>query len=156
MSKAPITLWLADEANLIISSTWQADNHRHIFRLSDSKLNLEFPSGQPLVSSLAPSESTAFGATRPFKPARSCGMCNSNHGLFQCNTCKLLEPKMRSKFVKEKRLCFNCLCPGHFTRECRKKFRCTVQGCGKKTLQTHPCGWSYNSCWDGCQSGACQ
>ena len=32
-------------------STWQADNHRHMFRLSDSKINLEFPSGQPLVSS---------------------------------------------------------------------------------------------------------
>ena len=84
------------------------------------------------VISETPSESTAFGATRPFKPARSCAMCNSNHGLFQCNTFKLLEPKMRSKFVKEKRLCFNCLCPGHFTRECRKNFRCTVQGCGKK------------------------
>ena len=32
-------------------STWQADNHRQMFRLSDSKMNLEFPSGQPLVSS---------------------------------------------------------------------------------------------------------
>ena len=51
LSRAPITLWLADQANSIISSTWQADNHRHIFRLSDSKMNLEFPSGQPLVSS---------------------------------------------------------------------------------------------------------
>ena len=35
----------------LIFSTWQADNHRQIFRLSDSKINLEFPSGQPLVSS---------------------------------------------------------------------------------------------------------
>ena len=34
-----------------IFSTWQADNHGHMFRLSDSKMNLEFPSGQPLVSS---------------------------------------------------------------------------------------------------------
>ena len=32
-------------------STWQADNHRQMFRLSDSKMNLEFPSGQPLVLS---------------------------------------------------------------------------------------------------------
>ena len=53
LSMAPITLWLTDQANLIIFSTWQADNHRHIFRLSDSKMNLEFPSGQPLVSSPA-------------------------------------------------------------------------------------------------------
>ena len=36
-----------------IFSTWQADNHRHMFRLSDSKMYLEFPSGQPLVSSPA-------------------------------------------------------------------------------------------------------
>ena len=35
----------------LIFSTWQADNHRQMFRLSDSKMNLEFPSGQPLVSS---------------------------------------------------------------------------------------------------------
>ena len=34
-----------------IFSTWQADNHKHMFRLSDTKMNLEFPSGQPLVSS---------------------------------------------------------------------------------------------------------
>ena len=54
LPRAPITLWLADQhdqANSIIFSTWQADNHRQIFRLSDSKINLEFPSGQPLVSS---------------------------------------------------------------------------------------------------------
>ena len=37
----------------LIFSTWQADNHRQMFRLSDSKMNLEFPSGQPLVSSPA-------------------------------------------------------------------------------------------------------
>ena len=37
----------------LIFSTWQADNHKHMFRLSDSKMNLEFPSGQPLVSSPA-------------------------------------------------------------------------------------------------------
>ena len=28
-----------------------ADNRRHMFRLSNSKMNLESPSGQPLVSS---------------------------------------------------------------------------------------------------------
>ena len=33
-------------------STWQADNHRQMFRLSNSKINLEFPIRQPLVSSL--------------------------------------------------------------------------------------------------------
>ena len=35
----------------LIFSTWQADNHKQMFRLSDSKMILEFPSGQPLVSS---------------------------------------------------------------------------------------------------------
>ena len=35
----------------LIFSTCQADNHRQMFKLSDSKMNLEFPSGQPLVSS---------------------------------------------------------------------------------------------------------
>ena len=44
---------MADQGLFIwsIFSTWQADNHRHMIRLSDSKMNLEFPSGQPLVSS---------------------------------------------------------------------------------------------------------
>ena len=53
LSRAPIILLLVDQhdqANSIIFSTWQADNHRQIFRLSDSKMSLEFPSGQPLMS----------------------------------------------------------------------------------------------------------
>ena len=49
-----------------IFSTWQADNHRHMFRLSDSKMNLEFPSGQPLVSSPAPNSFTNWGLNRFF------------------------------------------------------------------------------------------
>ena len=51
LSRAPMNYIFADQANLIIFSNWQADNHRHTFRLSDSKINLEFPSGQPVVSS---------------------------------------------------------------------------------------------------------
>ena len=47
-------------------STWQADNHGHMFRLSDSKMNLEFPSVQPLVSS------TEFRSIFTYNPQKMC------------------------------------------------------------------------------------
>ena len=76
-----------------IFSTWQADNHRHMFRLSDSKMNLEFPSGQPLVSS----PGTCFNNSRKqflfltsdalFNRKRNLtvpGRCHASHILLQC------------------------------------------------------------------------
>ena len=58
-SKYLVTRWsswwksylISNNKKYLFDSTSQADNHTQMYRLSDSKINLEFPSGQPLVSS---------------------------------------------------------------------------------------------------------
>ena len=38
----------------------------------------------------------------------------------------------RKNFVKEQKLCFNCLSKAHMLNECRSEFRCRVDGCRQK------------------------
>ena len=47
--------------------------------------------------------------------------------------------KDRLKFVREKKLCNNCLSTGHFVRSCPKKSFCKVDGCtSKHSTFLHP------------------
>ena len=63
---------------------------------------------------------------------RRCVYCNNNHTLFGCEGFKRLKPEERLKFTCEKRLCDNCLIPGHIAVSCRRNTTCSVPGCGKK------------------------
>ena len=63
---------------------------------------------------------------------RRCVYCNNNHTLFGCEGFKRLKPEERLKFTREKRLCDNCLIPGHIAVSCRRNTTCSVPGCGKK------------------------
>ena len=45
---------------------------------------------------------------------------------------KKMTPNERYKFVHEKRLCNNCLLPGHYAAKCYRETTCSVPGCGKK------------------------
>ena len=63
---------------------------------------------------------------------RRCVYCNNNHTLFGCEGFKRLKPEERLKFTHEKRLCDNCLIPGHIAVSCRRNTTCSVPGCGKK------------------------
>ena len=38
----------------------------------------------------------------------------------------------RKNFVKEQKLCFNCLSKAHMLKECQSEFRCRVDGCRQK------------------------
>ena len=57
---------------------------------------------------------------------------SSHIWLFGCSAFKAMRPSARVDLVKPKKLCFNCLLPGYFSRNCRKDSICTVPGCGKK------------------------
>ena len=61
-----------------------------------------------------------------------CPMCGGNHTLFSCDNFKNLSPDKRLDLAREKRLCHNCLVPGHFAYRCYKDTVCTVRGCGRK------------------------
>ncbi|XP_023953674.2 uncharacterized protein LOC112057425 [Bicyclus anynana] len=51
---------------------------------------------------------------------RSCFLCKSNHFLYSCNTFLGLDLNARLKFIRDNKLCENCLRPGgHTASECR-------------------------------------
>ncbi|XP_028176820.1 uncharacterized protein LOC114364741 [Ostrinia furnacalis] len=52
------------------------------------------------------------------KRSRNCSMCNDTHPLYACNSFLNLSVKDKISFLKEKKLCFNCLRAGHILSEC--------------------------------------
>ena len=54
---------------------------------------------------------------------KPCAMCDSPHSLWNCKKFLECAPNQRNDFVKEKRLCFNCL-GTHKKDECRSQNRC--------------------------------
>ena len=61
-----------------------------------------------------------------------CPSCQKDHWLSQCDEFKKLSLYNRYQFVRSKRLCINCLVPGHFVQDCPKRSFCRVEGCTKK------------------------
>ena len=61
-----------------------------------------------------------------------CSLCGSNHWLSRCDKFRRQSLEERQKFVREKKLCNNCLSTGHFVRSCPKDSFCKVQGCSSK------------------------
>ena len=50
--------------------------------------------------------------------------CNEKHKLHLCPEFKRMQLKDRLNLAKSKRVCFNCLQPGHSANECSSKFTC--------------------------------
>ena len=63
---------------------------------------------------------------------RVCPLCTQNHMLYVCDKFKAMTVFDRIKVCREKRLCDNCLNPGHFALSCRRPLTCTYPDCGKK------------------------
>ncbi|XP_028408735.1 uncharacterized protein LOC114531302 [Dendronephthya gigantea] len=73
------------------------------------------------------------------KQTLKCPLCGSNHWLSRCDKFRKQSLEERQKFVKEKKLCNNCLSTGHFVRSCTKQSFCKVQGCtGTHSTFLHP------------------
>lgn len=60
----------------------------------------------------------------------TCILCSENHLLCHCKQFGKLDPDKRSDYVRENRLCYNCLAPGHSMMYCRQKTSCRV--CGRR------------------------
>ena len=63
---------------------------------------------------------------------RVCPLCGYSHTLFGCDEFKKMSIENRLKLVYDKKLCNNCLLPGHYAFRCYKDTTCTVTGCGRK------------------------
>ena len=61
-----------------------------------------------------------------------CPLCTGQHRLWKCELMKAKSPEERKGFVRQARLCDNCLGSGHMAKDCRSKMRCQVNGCGWK------------------------
>uniref|UniRef100_A0A182VT93 Peptidase A2 domain-containing protein n=1 Tax=Anopheles minimus TaxID=112268 RepID=A0A182VT93_9DIPT len=74
---------------------------------------------QPALSQSKVAVHVATGAT-----AMKCVICSGDHIISKCNEFVNCSVKDRYKLVKSKRLCGNCLAPGHFKDKCVSKGRC--------------------------------
>ncbi|XP_028169257.1 uncharacterized protein LOC114359173 [Ostrinia furnacalis] len=61
---------------------------------------------------------------------RVCSMCKEDHLLCHCKEFGKLDPDKRSEFVKEQRLCYNCLAAGHPVLHCKQKTSRRI--CGRR------------------------
>ncbi|XP_060875898.1 uncharacterized protein LOC132949137 [Metopolophium dirhodum] len=55
-----------------------------------------------------------------------CAYCTSMHRLYTCSSFKNLSVGDRINFVRETKLCFNCLHPAHAADKCRSRYNCFV------------------------------
>ncbi|CAB3997411.1 PREDICTED: uncharacterized protein LOC107342904 [Paramuricea clavata] len=70
---------------------------------------------------------------------RTCPSCKQNHWLSRCERFRKQSLEDRQKFVKDEKLCNNCLLPGHYVRSCTKQSFCKVPECtGKHSTFLHP------------------
>lgn len=73
------------------------------------------------------------------KKKPKCPSCSLSHWLSRCDKFRKQSLQERQGFVDDKKLCSNCLAPGHFMRDCQKESFCRVQGCtGKHSTFLHP------------------
>ena len=83
-------------------------------------------------------KASGFLVQSSFQPPK-CPQCGSNHWLSRCDKFKKQSLDERQKFVREKKLCNNCLSTGHFVRSCPKESFCKVEGCtSKHSTFLHP------------------
>ncbi len=69
---------------------------------------------------------------KPQEERPKCSICGSSHWISRCDKFRKHTLEERQKLVKEKKLCINCLCTGHFVRACTKESFCKVEGCNNK------------------------
>ncbi|XP_028417945.1 uncharacterized protein LOC114542641 [Dendronephthya gigantea] len=122
------------DINKFVTAKARAANHP-VF----GKIAIEKP--KPLKQNQRTSQygkATGF-ATQSTSQSPKCPQCGSNHWLSRCDKFKKQSLEERQKFVREKKLCINCLSTGHFVRSCEKESFCKVDGCvGKHSTFLHP------------------
>ena len=67
------------------------------------------------------------------KKDTACRFCKSkDHLLYQCEKFAEADLKTRLACVKQHELCFRCLAGKHLARDCKVRFFCNVNKCGKR------------------------
>ena len=87
------------------------------------------PDGTTKRQVRAHQSSTKTNVRSKTKRSPYCLCCKAEHWLESCPQFKLLPVKERETFCVQRRLCFSCLCPGHSSRDCRRRKECSSAGC---------------------------
>ena len=77
-------------------------------------------------------DSVTSNSYRDTPAVYACLKCGGSHSLFGCDAFKAMRLNDRVTFALEKRLCFNCLRPGHVSSRCGLRRVCSVPGCNMK------------------------
>ncbi|KAJ8031990.1 hypothetical protein HOLleu_25384 [Holothuria leucospilota] len=88
--------------------------------------------GRPRYVSKQSTSNRNFSGLTGASQGSECVVCKGEHTLFECTSFKSKPTEQRFQIVKEHKLCFNCLLPGHGARNCNLSRVCSVQGCGRK------------------------
>ena len=94
--------------------------------LATSETETKPIAGPAPQSTSKPAEASTTKTNTP----KTCKHCNKDHYLNQCDSFKTLDLEKRWDFVKENKLCFNCLNGGHRLDDCKYRKRCTE--CNRK------------------------
>ena len=79
-----------------------------------------------------PGASTFSTSAQPTQLQRQCQVCQESHSIFHCKTFKRMKPLERLNLANERRLCINCLKPGHQHTECYSQRVCPIEDCGQR------------------------
>ena len=66
------------------------------------------------------------------RPNKPCKACQGDHFILKCQTFKDMTISERLTLVREKRICMNCLKPGHKNTECWADRRFPIETCEER------------------------
>ena len=115
------------DVNDFVTAKARAATHPVFGKISIDKSKFQNQHHKPQQHSKA----SGFLVQSTFQPPK-CPQCGSSHWLSRCDKFKKKSLEERQKFVREKKLCNNCLSTCHFVRSCPKESFCKVEGCASK------------------------
>ena len=95
---------------------------------------------KPRSAANAVSNATSANSSGDSKSDYPCPACNNGtlHKLWSCAKFKRMKVPERIKLVRDEKLCYQCLNPGHVASSCYRTTTCKVDSCGRKhTMWIH-------------------
>lgn len=96
-----------------------------------NSLVFKIPTQPKLVRKKIQAKTMAMKKETKPKTEKQCLLCHGAHYLSQCESFLFFNTESRYEFTMDQRICLRCLNKGHKAGECKVKFTCDVNNCGK-------------------------
>ena len=117
--------------NLIVFKEWLASKaviHENLLAQANSSFDRnKFQNRDKPKTSTFASNAEESSKPKNFK----CPFKDGQHSIWTCEKFKSMKVNERREHVQKLRLCFNCLKPGHMSKDCRSR-TCSVPSCGRR------------------------